>query len=293
MFKKIFVVIVFCLLWIFFVYADENVTIDIGGDLTVNSGNTVNLLATFGGSCSNINLSTIYWMEKNDKWDRVSQQSWWTGNVNYSFVASETKQVKAKIECPIGEWPIFTNQVTAEDIITITVSTGSGWWGWWWWGSSYASRMRDEAQKLFYDSWTIEKINLILNVNEYPTIPFLQIYRNTIGWNWQIYYILEYSTWANFDSYLKFETTQLAYDFWKIHLDPEVMVHYFRVKAGYMGKLSNYSNVFTYYSEDYINISCPKCKKTINYDDVMIDEDVILDWLLDIECKACKQHMIK
>jgi hypothetical protein len=25
----------------------------------------------------------------------------------------------------------------------------------------------------------------------------------------------------------------------------------------------------------------------------MIDEDVILDWLLDIECKACKQHMIK
>jgi predicted nucleic-acid-binding Zn-ribbon protein len=55
------------------------------------------------------------------------------------------------------------------------------------------------------------------------------------------------------------------------------MVHYFRVKAGYMGKLSNYSNVFTYYSEDYINISCPKCKKTINYDDVMIDEDVILD----------------
>jgi len=60
-----------------------------------------------------------------------------------------------------------------------------------------------------------------------------------------------------------------------------------------MGKFSNYSNVFTYYSEDYIDVSCPQCKVSVDFDDVMIDEDVILDGLLNIECKACKQHRIK
>lgn len=375
MFKKIFVVFVFCLLCIFFVYADEDVTIDIGGDLEL-------VYDTVHTVQSNIECVSGTVASKIERYIDDVRQYEWTG---YTFTATSPFQLRTLLTCfpsgvtwfdniavsikaptisawsdssvspnttvwlmgvvsgtpcttfdyqweqisgPVVEisnsWQFVVNSSTydsasfifpdtTENIVMKLLVTPqscyhwgntysgivtysklfSGWWSWWWWGSSYSSRMRDEAQRLFYDTWSIEKIHLILNINEYPSFPFLQIYRNSIGWNWQVYYILEYSTWSSFNHYLKFETTQLSYDFWKTHLDPEAMVHYFRVKAGYMWKLSSYSNIFTYYSEDYIDISCPRCKEKINYDDVMIDEDVILDWLLDIECKTCKQHVIK
>ncbi|MDD3301977.1 MAG: hypothetical protein PHN31_00335 [Candidatus Gracilibacteria bacterium] len=109
----------------YIVHADETISINIGNDRIVTQGDTVNLIAEIGGTCSNFNISTIYWQELSDRGDWVTIQSGGTGNLSYSFSAIETKQVRAEIRCPQGVGPLFFSEIISNDIVNITVNLPS------------------------------------------------------------------------------------------------------------------------------------------------------------------------
>jgi hypothetical protein len=170
---------------------------------------------------------------------------------------------------------------------TVTYSKYS--WGGGWWGVSYSSIMQDEAKKLFTDTGSIDKINLYVQLNKNIYSPTINLSRNNIGWDGQIYYTLEYSTGSNFKSSQRFETTAREYSLPETILDRTSWVHYFRVKAWYLAKSSDYSNIVTYYTEDYLKIDCKKnCKNMVSFDDVMFDIDVLLEWIFNVSCSVCK-----
>ncbi len=167
-------------------------------------------------------------------------------------------------------------------------SWGGGWGGWW--GISYNSIMQDEAKKLFADTGSIDKIDLHLRLNRNVYSPTINLSRDNIGWDGQIYYTLEYSTGSNFRNFQKFETTSREYSLLGTVLDTTSWVHYFRVNAWYLGESSNYSNIVTYYTEDYLNIDCKKnCKNIVSFDDILLDIDVLLEWMLNVSCSVCKR----
>lgn len=370
-------------------FADETITIDIWDHRTVNYWDTVNINAVFSWSCSNFDLSTTYFMELNDRSDWVTIQSWWTGNILYSFTATWSKQVRWEIRCPQGTWWIFNSEITANEIINITVNplsiptvnawsntsynswdtvnlSGSIIWAdpscsifnyqweqinwigveiinswsisestsytgasfifpdttesvqfrlnvtpescanawntysgtvtfskqssWWWGWSSYSSRMRWEAESLFYDTGSIEKINLKLKLEKQDYSPILKFYWDGIWWNWQVNYILEYSTGSNFSTWntLYFNTTESFYQFIEYWLDINSYTHYFRIKSEYYWKQSKYSNIIKYYTEDYVKIACNNSKLP-NFDDVFDYDDSFIDDYFKVKCTKCNK----
>lgn len=170
---------------------------------------------------------------------------------------------------------------------TVTYSKNSPVNSWWW--RSWNSRMREEAELLFYNTWSIEKISIKL---EEPKInsPFMYFNWNNIGWDWQVNYILEYSTWSSFELYKEFKTTNFWYNFIEFDLDKDSLVHYFRAKVCYIWKCSPYSKVIKYYNEDYLTLSCKKDKKFVDFDDIFLWEDFLSDDIFKVKCKNCKRN---
>ena len=156
------------------------------------------------------------------------------------------------------------------------------------WGQSWSSRMKDEADVLFLDTGSISKISLELNLSQRGNYPAMNFYWNNIGGDGQVYYVLEYSTWSKFETYKIIETTERNYNFIDTFLDKESLVHFFRLKAGYMWKFSPYSNTLTYYSEDYLPYSC--CQKNRTYPifaDIFLWADFLIDNFYSPACKSC------
>lgn len=247
------------------VNADETINIEIWNDRAVNKSDTVNIIAEIWGTCSNFSISTVSFMELNSKWDWVTMQSWWIWDLSYSFVADSSTQIKAEIKCPQWTGPLYFSEIKAEDIISITVSNK------WWW-ISFTSKMKKDAQDLFYNTWSLEKINLELNYEKRKYSWDLKFYWNGLWWNWQINYILEYSTWANFSTknIEPIKTQETYYNFIEKFLDSQSYIHFFRVKSEYDWIQSNYSNVIKYYSEDYLKIKSCKSIKLPDFRDILI-----------------------
>ncbi len=88
-----------------------------------------------------------------------------------------------------------------------------------WWGKSHYSRMLDEANLLFSSSWNIDNINLELNLSKENYSPFIYLWWNNIWWNWHINYVLEYSTWSNFTTFITNETKEIFYNLYEYSLD--------------------------------------------------------------------------
>lgn len=285
MIKKNLFILCFNLLFCFNVFADETITIDIWNDRNVTSWNTVNIIAEVWWDCSNFSISQVYFMEQNDKWDWWTIQSGWVSDTTYTFVATETKQIKALINCPQWAWPLFFSQISDDDIITVTVWEKKSSW------KSWSTKMREEAESLFYNSWSIEKINLEIWYRKEDYSPLVYIYWNNLWADWQITYDLEYSTWSTFEEYHTFKTTGEFYNFFKNDFSYWNYIHYFRVRASYLWKYSNYSNILKYYSEDYLNIKCLNEKKYINFGDVFLSYDLLINSNLEIKCKKCIKNI--
>lgn len=156
---------------------------------------------------------------------------------------------------------------------------------------SYSSRMREEAEKLFYDNESIENIKLNLKLEKQDYSPILHFYWDNIWWNWQVKYVIEYSTENNFSIWntILFNTTDSFYQFIEYWLDANSFIHYFRIKSEYYWKQSNYSNIVKYYSEDYLDISCKKEKKLVNFDDIFYSYDFLLDDVFKVKCNSCER----
>lgn len=179
---------------------------------------------------------------------------------------------------------------TYSGIVTYT-KLSSGGWGWWGWGWSSVNH-QNIASQLFADTWTIENIILNMYVQKNTYAPLLHIYRNTIWWDGYIEYIVEYSTWSDFTYITKFATTSRELSLPESILDPNAHVHYFRLKAWYMGKYSHYSKVVKYYPEDYLPIHCINCCTSwVKYDDVLLDIDVLLEWIFNVRCTSCNKSI--
>lgn len=169
---------------------------------------------------------------------------------------------------------------------TVIYTINSSWWGWWW--GSWIAAAQDEAIKIFYDSWSIDKVNINLKMTQQDYSPLLHFNWNSIWWEWQVYYKLEYSTWSTFTKYTTYETTSITYSLLENFLDKNSQVHYFRVRAWYMDKYSKYSNIIKYYSDDYLKISCNiKNIKLPSFDDIFLWTDFLLEDYYQPICTKC------
>jgi hypothetical protein len=117
----------------------------------------------------------------------------------------------------------------------------------------------------------------------------LRFYWDGIWWNWQVNYILEYSTGSNFSTWntISFNTTESFYQFIEYWLDINSYIHYFKVKACYWDKCSDYSDIVRYYSEDYLPLTCKKEIETIDYSDVFDYDDSFIDDYFQVKCTKC------
>lgn len=155
-----------------------------------------------------------------------------------------------------------------------------------WWWKSYFAKTQDEANVLFFDTWSIDNIKLILNLSKDNYSPFLYLWWNNIWWNWHINYVLQYSTWASFQTINQIETKEIFYNYEEKLLDYDYLIHYFRLKACYNNKCSDYSNVVKHYTEDYLNIYCNNIKLP-KFEDIIDNDDLFLDDYYTVECIKC------
>lgn len=201
-----------------------------------------------------------------------------------SFVFPDTTE-SIKMKLLVTPQSCYHAGVTYSGIVTYTKLSSGGWW--WGWGWSSVNHQNTAAQ-LFANTWTIEDIVLDLHVQKNSYAPLFHVYRNNIWWDGYIEYILEYSTWSDFDYTTKFATTSRELSLPESILDPHAQVHYFRLKAWYMGKYSHYSKIVRYYPEDYLPIYCTNCcNGWVRYDDVLLDIDVLLEWIFNVSCTSC------
>lgn len=230
----------------------------------------------------------------NYQWEQISwptveiSNSWWLminstiySDANFIFPnTTENIELKLKVspESCFHAWNTYFWNVIYSKKIILT------WWAW----SSWTSRMKEEAKKIFYDTWSIEKIDLKLELED-ESSKFMNFSWNNIGWEWQVQYILEYSTGSIFYNNTLFETTEQNYDFNEDSLDKESFVHFFRLKACYSWKCSKYSNILKYYIDDYLPLSCNKSKKFVNFDDIFFDVDLLIEKNFSIKCVNCKK----
>jgi hypothetical protein len=220
-------------------------------------------------------------------WPTVEITNSWTTSVNsntYSLASFTFPYTTESIWLKLNVTPQSCANAGNTYSWTVTYSKRSSWWGWW---RSHYSRMLDEANSLFFDTWTIDNINLELNINKEKYSPYLDFTWNNIGWDWHILYILEYSTWSEFIWSKQFDTNEKFYNLEETLIDINSYIHYFRLKACYQWKCSNYSPVLKYYREDYIKITCNKCNKLQNFDDVLSWVDYLLEDYFKITCKEC------
>jgi hypothetical protein len=180
----------------------------------------------------------------------------------------------------------------------------SGWpstWSSWWW-KSHATRMREEAVKLFKDETSISNIELILEWRSIFFNTLYGLYWNYIWWDWEIQYELQYSTGEAFDTLLsldKYNQNKIIksrdYTVYVHDLNNDSIIHYFRVRAFYKDKYTNWSNIVSYVNEDNplskYKVKCIWCGKDISYKDIwntpdlLIEKDFILDCKLTNTCK--------
>jgi len=265
----------------------KNPTINVWNNTSYNSWDTVNLSGSIiwtepGCSVFNYQWEQLNWPEvtiNNSIQNEFNSSTY--SNANFVF-PNTTENIVLKLN--IIPQSCYHAGNTYSGTVTYSKNIQT-WWG----GYSYSSRMRREAENLFYDTWSIDKIELKL-LNSIMDLPFINFNWNSIGWDWQINYILEYSTWSNFLTWniITKETNSLNYNFIEYDLLNDYFIHYFRVKACYLWKCWNYSNTIKYYSEDYLDLSCKKDKKFVDFDDIFLGEDFLIDDVYQVKCENCK-----
>jgi len=176
-------------------------TVNAWTNTNYNSWDTVNLSGSITWTDSSCTAFDYQWeqvswptVEIINSWANLVSSKSYTGA---SFVFPNTTEnivlrLNVTPESCANAWNTYSG--------TVTYSKYSQTW-WWWWGSSYSSRMRREAENLFYDTGSIEKILLNLKLEKQNYSPILRFYWDSIWWNWQVNYILEYSTWNDFSTW--------------------------------------------------------------------------------------------
>lgn len=206
------------------------------------------------------------------KWYRVyntHNEQIGTGN-SISFVANTNGNYMADFYCK--DVNNFTYHALSFSIAlsedTNNNSNGEGGGG----GGGYVYHTSEEGTN--YDISSIEYINMNLYVYDTDTENLI-LYWNNLGYDGQVYYMLEYSTDKDFKSIkYRFETTANFYQISRQFIDTQV--NYFRVRAGFRDKKSNYSNIIKYYTDDYLKWTC-RTPALIDFDDVFLSTDVLLD----------------
>lgn len=180
----------------------------------------------------------------------------------------------------------------------ISWSTSSG--GWW---KSHATRMREEAVELFSDETSISNIELLLQGKPIFTNILYGLDWNYIWWDWEIQYELQYSTGKAFDTLLTIDKygynktiKSRSYSVYINDLNKDSIIHYFRVRAFYKDKYTNWSNIVSYVNEDdplsKYKVKCIWCDKSINYKDIWDTPDLLIEKELILNCKltnTCKK----
>ena len=162
------------------------------------------------------------------------------------------------------------------------------------WWASRSTRMRRQAEKLFKTPEAIDKIDLLLKKHSIAKNILFGLTRNYIGWDGKVKYEIDYSNTRDFqeskllDQYRSNETTSRSYNIYVHDLDPEYITHYFRVRAFYKDKYSNWSNIIEYINEDnplsqYV-VECIDCENKINFWDIFVDPEVLIEENLKTLC---------
>lgn len=259
-----------------------------------NSWDTVNLswsIIWADSNCTSFdyNWEQISWnsVEISNSWISLHNSNSYTGA---SFIFPDTTE-NIVLRLNITPQSCYHAGNTYSGTVTYSKNTPAIAVSSWWWGGSWNYRMREEAENIFYDTWSIDKIELKLQNPIIINFPYMNFNWNNIWWDWQINYILEYSTWSNFESWsvIQYKTTERWYNFIEYSLNENSFIHYFRLKAEYNWKETKYSNIIKYYSEDYLPLICKKDKKFVNFEDIFLGEDFLIDDFFEVKCKKCKK----
>lgn len=271
-----------------------NVTASCSASLIVDSVN-VSIKDPIVSAWTNLHYNT--WDTVNMIWS-IAWPTW----TNYDFEWEQLSWITTTIYYP--SWTnVSQNSLTwyfiypdsLDDIIIKLKVTPLSWYYSWiiyswtttytrnttsWWNTNWRSigyRMQDEAVNLFYDTSTVEKIDINLHMKK-ENSPLMNFFWDSIWWDWYIQYILEYSTWSKFSSFQIFETTQNLYNYIEYNLDKDNLIHFFRLKACYKDKCSKYSNIIKYYSNDYLKLpSYKNYFKPIDFNNIFNSYDMIIN----------------
>jgi hypothetical protein len=159
--------------------------------------------------------------------------------------------------------------------------------------SSYSSRMRNEASKIFNNP---QNIKLNLYENNFRNKYFYELWWKYIWWDGQIEYELQYSNTKSFEKYKKIKTKSRFHNFYKWDLE-ESEIYFFRLKAFYKNKESPYSNIVSIVNKEnplaLFKVKCTSCNKKLYFWDVFQSVDLLLEDKFKIKCIWCKSNKLK
>ncbi len=237
------------------------------------------------------------WCEFNYNWfddsERVSiTNSWsltWASFTTDSFTWSTTIKIDLSMIVTSSEIIYDSCWKTGRyfDDININISELS----WDTSSKSYASKMREEANKVFLNPESIELHLYEINKanNEYYSLRW-----NNIWWDWQIEYELQYSTGSKFSNYYTYNTKSSFKSFTKYDLE-ESSIYFFRVKAKYDNKESSWSNTIFIVNKNNplkdFKVICKNCGAKTNFQDVFDTVDLLIEDNLNTTCPSCNKKV--
>lgn len=238
---------------------------------------------------------TWYWwycLNKFYKWyqtwanlspDLFDESSSWANNSGFNFTApviSGTISFTIALDYGCGYWTTWTDLLTLTVTSdTLPVSTYNNWW----------SVKFTQALNTFNDV-NLKNIKLILEKNSKIDLPLIELYWNSLWAEWVIQYEVQYSTnnaFINPESKLIYDNKAyfISYD-----LEKKSDIWYFRVKASYNDKSSDFSNTYIYFTNplSIYKISSNKTSK-VNFEWILNSFKNILD-VFQIKCEnSCKK----
>lgn len=253
-------------------------------DITVSWWNMVTLAGTwYGGYCAT-KFFKWYQTGTNLSTDLFDETSTWANSSWFSFTApilTGTTTFDIALDYGCGYWTTWTDLLllTISSWQTNPVSSYNSWW----------SVKFTQAVSLFSDI-NIKNIKLNLERNSKLELPLIELFWNSVGWEWVVQYEVQYSTGNDF----KKSESKLVYDnkayFISYDLEKKSKLWFFRVRSIYNDRYSDFSNTYSYFSDptDLFNINMSTSSK-INYADVFSSFKNLLD-IFQIKCKtSCKK----
>ncbi|MFK7779688.1 MAG: hypothetical protein QM490_00945, partial [Candidatus Gracilibacteria bacterium] len=161
-------------------------------------------------------------------------------------------------------------------------------------GISSYQRNKNIAEDLFKDEESIGKIDLVIKEKISGNNSYLVGWSDLRGYN-HIKYELLYSTGSTFKEYKSFDVNNYSKNFFYKDLDTNSLIYFFKVRAYYNDKYSNWSNVLSITNKDSLlrlfKIKCVNCNDTISFMDVFKTPDLLLEDKFKVKCIGCTKKV--